>query len=83
VRIFGAGTPKTGLFASIFLPPGGKKDFRCNPLRPRGFLLACMQKTGHWDALRVPVFQLPKPLHKPARENILSQTVSIVSINIK
>jgi hypothetical protein len=36
VRIFGAGTPKTGLFASIFLPPGGKKDFRCNPLRPTG-----------------------------------------------
>jgi hypothetical protein len=27
---------KTRLSASIFLPLGGKKDFRCNPLRPTG-----------------------------------------------
>jgi hypothetical protein len=38
VRLFGAPAPKTGLSAAIFLPPGGKKDFRFNPLRPAGYL---------------------------------------------
>jgi hypothetical protein len=36
IRVAGTKIRPVGLFASIFLPPGGKKDFRCNPGRMGG-----------------------------------------------